>query len=104
MFLKAPFSFLIHILNWKDCQVDPIGFAPLFPSGDKTFSRFKNVKKPYRFLKVQYTFTKTTINGKSLNWTPTGYTTYLPSGDKTFSRFKNLKKRNSFFESAIYVH
>ena len=35
VFLKAPFSFLIHILNWKDCQVDPIGFAPLFPSGDK---------------------------------------------------------------------
>ena len=35
VFLKAPFSFLIHILNWKDCRVDPIGFAPLFPSGDK---------------------------------------------------------------------
>ena len=35
MFLKAPFSFLINILNWKDCQVDPTRFAPLFPSGDK---------------------------------------------------------------------
>ena len=54
------------------------------PSGDKTFSRFKNLKKPDGFLKVQYTFTKTTINGKSINWTPTGYTTYLPSGDITF--------------------
>ena len=37
LFLKARFSFLIHILNWKDCQVDPMGFAPLFPSGDKGF-------------------------------------------------------------------
>ena len=40
VFLKAPFSFLIHILNWKDCQVDPIGFAPLLPSGDKHFAYY----------------------------------------------------------------
>ena len=71
-------------LNWT-----PTGYTTYLPSGDKTFSRFKNLKKPYRFLKVQYTFTKTTINGKSLNWTPTGYATHLPSGDKTFSSKKN---------------
>ena len=64
-------------LNWT-----PTGYATHLPSGDKTFSRFKNHKKPNRFWKVQYTFPKT-INGKSINSTPTGYTTYLPSGDKT---------------------
>ena len=64
--------------------MDPFGYATHLPSGDETFSRFKNLKKPYWFLKVQYTFTKTTINGKSVNWTPTGYATHLPSGDKTF--------------------
>ena len=35
-FLKVQFWFLNHILNWKDCQVDTIGLAPLFTSGDKS--------------------------------------------------------------------
>ena len=59
-------------LNWT-----PTGYTTYLPSGDKTFSRFKNLKKPNVFLNVQYTFPKT-INRKSINWTPTGYTTYLP--------------------------
>ena len=35
------FKFLLlkYILKWKDCQVDPIGLAPLYSSGDKHFSK-----------------------------------------------------------------
>ena len=40
VFSKVQFWLLINILNWKDCQVDPIGFAPLFPSGDKHFAYY----------------------------------------------------------------
>ena len=35
VFLKVQFWFQSHIIKWKDCQVDPIGTASLFPSGDK---------------------------------------------------------------------
>ena len=82
----------------RDVNWTPTGYTTYLPSGDKTFSRLKNLKKLNRFLKVQYTFTKTTINGKSLNWTPTGYATHLPWGDKTFSRLKNLKKSYEFLK------
>ena len=34
VFLKDKFSFLNHLLKWKECQVDPILFAPLFSLGD----------------------------------------------------------------------
>ena len=84
-FLKSNIPFLTqNSINGKSLNWTPTGYATHLPSGDKTFSRFKHLKKPYKFFKVQYTFTKTTINGKSLNWTPTGYATHFPSGDKTF--------------------
>ena len=54
VFLKAPFSFLIHILNWKDCQVDPIGFAPHLPSGDKGFRDMKKGGYTSCFWKPKY--------------------------------------------------
>ena len=85
MFLKVQYTF-IKTINGKSINWNPTGYTTYLPSGDKTFSRFENLKKLNEFLKVQYTFTKTTINGKSINWTPTGYTTYLPSGDKTAVR------------------
>ena len=52
MFLKVHVRFLNYILNWKECQVDPIGNALLFPSGDKLslFAiiplRKLNIKRP----------------------------------------------------------
>ena len=44
VFLKVQFWFLIYILNWKDYQVDPIGIAPLFPSGYKKYTFGLNSK------------------------------------------------------------
>ena len=46
VFLIVQFWFLNHLLKWKDCQVDPIGFAPLLLSGDKTAIFTKYAKHP----------------------------------------------------------
>ena len=59
-------------IKWKDCQVDPIGFASLFPSGDKGFRGFKKGRSSLVFLKVRFWFLNHILSGKTVKWTPFG--------------------------------
>ena len=60
VFLKAQFSFMDEIINWKKDQMDPLGVLSHFPLGDKGFRSISKVV--LMFFETSFSFMDEIIN------------------------------------------